>query len=159
MLKTGHITRTIVFSEFSSGHFEQLQSFYSFWKNISKCLKQQWSDTITENQQYVVYKWRYMSDMRHGMKKANFVQNFPLIMLNNFYHERLFPKTKFQGLKRQSSGKINENDKMTSLNHVSHQKREMIWKEYFFQNVSLMMIINFNHNRNIIKKVKVLKTA
>ena len=118
-----------------------------FEKNISKCLKQQWSDTITENQQYVVYKWRYMSDMRHGMKKANFVQNFPLIMLNNFYHERLFPKTKFQGLKRQLSGKINkkwQND-VSKWHHTSETGHDMKKK---IQSVSLMMMINFNHGQN-----------
>ena len=51
-----------------------------------------------------------MSDMGHGLKQ---IQNVPLIMLNNFNDDKLFFKTKFQCLKRQSSGKISENEKMT----------------------------------------------
>ena len=48
-----------------------------------------------------------MLDMGHGIKLF-FFQNVSLIVLNNFKHDQLYLKSKFQGLKRQLSGKINE---------------------------------------------------
>ena len=49
-------------------------------------------------------------------------QNVFSVMLNNFNHDHIFLKTKFQGLKHQLSGRISEDDKITSLNDVAHQK-------------------------------------
>ena len=69
--------------------------------------------------------------MGHSIKLI-FFQNVPLIMLKNFKHDQIFLKNKFQGLKRQLSGKISDKwKKMTFLNDVIHKN--------IFQNVSLMM--------------------
>ena len=66
------------------------------------------------------------------------------IMLNNFSHDQLFLKTKFRGLNVNEVVELVKDDKMRSLNDVIHQKQDMMWKENFSQNVSLMMMmINF----------------
>ena len=82
------------------------------------------------------------------------------VILNNLKHYQLFLKNKFRGLKVRLSGKISEkrqNDVM-SINDVIHKKRDMILITFVFK-MSLMMIINFNHDRNFMKKIEVLKTA
>ena len=71
-MKTRSSAKNLIFSGCFCGCVEQLWSSFSSWKNISKCLKQQSSDTITENQQYDVYKWRQMLDIGHGMKQHFF---------------------------------------------------------------------------------------
>ena len=37
--------------------------------------------------------------------------------------------------------------KMTAMIDVMRQKPEMIWKMYFFQNLSLLMLDNFYHDK------------
>ena len=112
MLKWGMVREIWYFQHISLVMLNYFNHHLHFGKTIFKCLKQLPSATITENQQYDVYKWRHMLDMGHGIKLF-FFQNVSLIVLNNFNHDHLFLKTKFQGLKRQSSGKISENEKMS----------------------------------------------
>ena len=131
MLKTRYGTRNIVFSGYFSGHIEQVQSSSSFWKNISKCLRRQSSDTITEKLKNDVYQWWHMTNMGHGIKKE--FQNVPLSILNNFNHNKLFRKTKLQGLKHQLSSKISKkwhND--VSKWQYTHQRRDYQMRKIFF---------------------------
>ena len=83
----------------------------------------------TQSIDQLLYVWRIQMTSYVWWNEKKIVQDVPLIMLNNFIHDQLFPLTKFQGLKRQLSGKFGENDKMTSLNDVIQQKRVMIWKK------------------------------
>ena len=75
--------------------------YLHFGKTISKCLKQQSSDTISENQQ--IYKCIQMTSyVGYGAWHEN---NF-FSKCYSYHVKQIFLKTKFQGLKRPLSGKI-----------------------------------------------------
>ena len=90
-------------------------------QTISKCLKQQSSDAITENQQNDVCKWHHMSDMGHGIKWY-FFQNvslwsYPRNCRGDILNCRKDPYTIFLWLPR-IIGQSNKIPFFEFLNHV-----------------------------------------
>ena len=59
-------------------------------------------------------------------------ENVPLIMLNNFHRDKHCLNIKLKCLKRNSVKKLMKNSKMTAINDVIRQKREMLQGSSFF---------------------------
>ena len=112
-------------------------------KNKSKGLKRQLSIQITKKRLNDVSKWLHMSDTGYCMQKP-FSKRKNLIIFYNFNHDQLGVKTKFKGLKRQLSSKINGkwiND-LSKLRHISNTVYGM--QNFFYQNIPLNLFNYFN---------------
>ena len=73
-----------------------------------------------------------------------------LIMLSNFYHDKHCLKIKLRWQNRRLYKKNRKTTKW-QLYDVIRQKRDMIWKRKYFQNVSLVILSNFYHDQHRLK--------
>ena len=69
------------------------------------------------------------------------------MMMNNFNRDQLFLRTKFQGSKRQSCSEISEKWKNYVFKWRQASETGHYIKTGIFQNVFLMMMITFNHDK------------
>ena len=85
-------------------------------------------------------------------RQIHFFRNIPPIIFSNFNYDQLVVKTKFKGLKRQSSGKITDrwlNDVCSKWRHCPTVG--MVFKNFFLQNIPLITFNNFNFDQLVVK--------
>ena len=139
-------------------------------KTISEYLKQQLSNTITDNQQYDVYKWPndVICRIWDTACKWSIAPKGSSNRVKHLLSWSTFPKNQVSGLKtsiKWSNSEKWEND-VLKWRHTSETGYD-IKKD--FQNVSLMMVITLKHDESFLKTksrylkqrllVKLAKTA
>ena len=135
--------KRIFFSKCLSDHFEQLLPIETSLKNQVKVLKKGINTKLYWKNGTMTALWRHTSE-------TCLLQNASLVMLNNYYHHQHCLKIKLKVSKKRIKLKNYWKTSKWRLHDIICQKRDMLWKIIFFQDVSLIMLNNFyQHNMDL----------
>ena len=142
--KSGHDIEKKIFSKCFSGHSKQLLHWSTLLKNQVKVKKHE----IKSKNYWKTAKWRLYDVVRQSLEmiwKGKFFKMFLWSYWTTISMTNIALKSSYSALQGQYV-QLPKNGKMTSINDVIRQKRDIIWRRRFFQNINLILLNNFCHH-------------